>query len=273
MCTLVLALSLSLAPAASTPVPASEPLIAPLRAPSARHLVAADDDPPDKREDVKLMLQQLAKHAKQKGKEDADAVAVIDQLYQVFPECGPKDRKAIVKGLRSTFDQKRKPDDEGVWDNTLWMAAAQAMADMGPESVKPLMDLIGHKKHRDNVPLQRRLILALGKTRDTSAQKTLTDLLDHPDAVLQGAAAEAIGEFEGADLELRKDFFNELLKLIMSVKSKVDADPLDQIARDRYNVIAGPIITSLQRLSGHDERDPDEWQRWWNKNKKEDWGA
>jgi len=22
---------------------------------------------------------------------------------------------------------------------------------------------------------------------------------------------------------------------------------------------------------GHDERDPEEWQRWWNKNKKKDW--
>jgi len=267
MSTLVLALTAVLAPYAS---PSSADPAPPA---AARPVLVQDDDVPDKREDVKLMLAELEKHAKQKGEEDADAVAVIDQLYQVFPECGPKDRKSIVKGLRATFDQKRKPNDDGVWDNTLWMAAAQALGDMGPESVKPISELIGHKKHRDNVPLQRRLILALGKTKDPAAEETLTDLLKDPDAVIQGAAAEAIGEFDGAELDLRKELFEELLKLIMSVKSKVDADPLDTIARDRYNVIAGPIITSLQRLSGHDERDPDEWQRWWNKNKKEDWDA
>jgi hypothetical protein len=27
----------------------------------------------------------------------------------------------------------------------------------------------------------------------------------------------------------------------------------------------------LGKLSGHNERDPQEWQRWWNKNKSKDW--
>ena len=45
----------------------------------------------------------------------------------------------------------------------------------------------------------------------------------------------------------------------------------DSTARDRYDTIASPIITSLTRLSKHDERDPDKWQNWWNKNFNLDW--
>ncbi len=33
------------------------------------------------------------------------------------------------------------------------------------------------------------------------------------------------------------------------------------------------MITALQKLSKHDERDPVEWQHWWNKNKRENWDA
>jgi hypothetical protein len=58
---------------------------------------------------------------------------------------------------------------------------------------------------------------------------------------------------------------------LTSAKNAVDADANDTIARERYDVISAPIVTALQSLSGHNENDPAEWQRWWNKNKKEDW--
>ena len=55
--------------------------------------------------------------------------------------------------------------------------------------------------------------------------------------------------------------------------------PPDESARLREELdsararIAAPIITSLAKLSKHDERDPDKWQNWWNKNKRADWDA
>jgi hypothetical protein len=124
---------------------------------------------------------------------------------------------------------------------------------------------------KSNLPVRAQLILSLGKTRAPGAVKTLLGTLDDKDAVIQAAGAEALGEYEGMEQDVRKDVFEELLKLIMSWKAKVDTDPNDLIARERYQTISGPIITSMQRLTGHDERDPAEWQRWWNKNKKEDW--
>jgi len=237
-------------------------------APPAR---VVQDPPEDKREDIKLLLDELDAHAGARGEEDQEAVAVIDKLVSAFPDCGPKDRASIVKGLDKCFKEKRQEDENGVRQNQLYLAAATALGEMAPESVPVLTSWIGHKSHRKDQPLQRMLILRLGKTVDPRAVKVLVKLLDDPDPPIQAAAAEALGEFEGAELDVRKSMFEELLKLLMIAKSAVDADNSDPIARNRYDTVAAPIVTSLQRLSGHKEHNPQEWQHWWNKNKKENW--
>lgn len=254
---LALLLALSPSPAAAASAPA----------------FLAQDPPADEREDVKTLLSELDRHATARGKEDTEAVAVIDRLVQTFPECGPKDRASIVKGLDKCFKEKRQENDQGVRQNQLYLAAATALGEMAPESVPVLLSWIGHKSHKKDVALQRLLILRLGKTKDDRGQKPLIKLLDDPDPPIQAAAAEAIGEFDGAPLAERKVLFEELLKLLMGVKSEVDANTTDPIARNRYDTVAAPIVTTLKRLSKHDEHEPEAWQRWWNKNKKEDWDA
>ena len=119
--------------------------------------------------------------------------------------------------------------------------------------------------------LQRQLILALGKTKDVKSVKTLTDLITDRSSTVQGAAAEALGNFVHLKSKDRKEIFEEILKTLTSVRNSVDSDPLDTISRQRYDAIAAPMITTLQDLSGHDERKPSEWRRWFNKNKKKDW--
>ncbi len=227
----------------------------------------------DQRDEIKETLAELAKKIKdKKGGGDAEAIEVIDGLLGEFPACGPKDRAAIVKGLESCLKAKRSVELEpGVPDSRLHLAAAVALQNMAPESVKVLIDQVGNKNHQKVPAVIRALILSLGKTRDTSGVKTLLGLLDHKEAQIQASASEALGEFSGAELKLRKDIFEDLLKLMMGRKNEMDADPTDNIARDRWNVLSGPIIASLQSLSGYDERDPQAWQRWWNKNKKTDW--
>ncbi|HVS20134.1 MAG TPA: HEAT repeat domain-containing protein [Planctomycetota bacterium] len=248
---------------------ALSPLSASVVAPTVARLV--QDPPEDKREDIKVLVEELDSHAGARGDKDTEAVAVIDKLVQLFGECGPKDRASIVKGLDKCFKEKRQEDANGVRQNQLYLAAATALGEMAPESVPVLTEWIGHKTHRKDQPLQRLLILRLGKTADPRGIKTLIKLLDDPDPPIQAAAAEAMGEYQGAELEARKEMFEELLRLIMSLKNGVDTDVTDPIARNRYDTVAAPIITSLQRLSGHKEHVPEEWLRWWNKNKKADW--
>jgi hypothetical protein len=206
-----------------------------------------------------------------KGAKDADVIAVIDELNQAYKTCGPKDKASIVSFLGKSFELKRDEVSEGVPNNKIMLAAAVSLGEMGSEAVKTLEAWIDHKALRKDLALQSRLILSLGKTKDAAATKTLIKLLEHKDAPLVSAAAQGLGEFDKVDLKIRKDAFESMLKVLMSALNTKDSNPQDLIAKDRYDVIASPIITSLGKLSGHNERDPQEWQRWWNKNKSKDW--
>lgn len=229
---------------------------------------------PDKRPEIADLLAKLdADVGKSTPAGDTDAVGDIDKLLQEFPRCGPKDRIAVVRGLSKCFEARRKEGEDGVANNKMYIAAARALGEMGPESTKALVSWIGQKNLRKDLLLQRYLILSLGKTRDKEGLKTLVLNLENKDASLISAAAEAMGEFTTSDIATRKEVFESLLKVLMTHKGATDAQINDQTARDRYDIIKAAIITSLGRLSKHAEQDPEEWQRWWNKNKRADWDA
>lgn len=255
-------LLLSLAPSAlrapTPPVPTPTPVV-------------QDDEIVDKRPEIKEKLEKLKGHIGKRGEQDQEAVAVIDGLLQEYPSCGPKDRESICKSLSKCFDQKRQDLGEGIPNNQLYMAAAASLGEMGTEAVPILTKWIGNKKHRKNRTLQQRLILSLGKTKDPDAVEDLLDLLNDKDSVIIAAAAEAMGEFGAAKQKVRKEIFNELLKILVTTKALKDSDINDVASRDRWDVISGPITTTLQILTGEQETNPEKWQRWWNKNKKADW--
>ncbi len=262
MNTLLLTVALGAPPATQPPPPTP--------------LLAVQDDEeeikkrPDKRAEVKELVETLDDHAGARGKEDQEAIAVVDLLLGEFKVSGPKDRASIVKEIASCLKEKRK-EIEGEPDNKLYIACAVALGEMGPESVKPLQSWIGHKQHRRDLILQATLIRSLGKTRDLKASKTLMDLLTHKDAEVQAAAAEALGNYVEVKQDLRKKIFEAILKELTSTYNAANSDVNNTIARERRDQISAPMITTLQALSGHDERDPNKWQRWWNKNKRSNW--
>jgi hypothetical protein len=229
--------------------------------------------PVDKRQEVKELCDAFGDHIKARGKEDQLALSALDKLLKEFEDSGPKDRASIVKVVNKAFDQKRREIEEGIPNNSLNLAAAVALGDMGPESAKVLAKRISHKSVKGDAAVRRRLILSLGRTQEESGLKTLQDLLVHREPVLQGAAAEALGEYVELQLKKRKDVFEDILKALDSVKSAMDSDVTDPIARERYDIVSAPMMTSLGRLAGVRVDSPEEWRRWWNKNKKKDWDA
>ncbi len=240
----------------------------------ARPLESAQDPlPADNRPELKALLAELDLHASKRGKEDQEAIRVIDQLLQEWEKSGPKDRATIIKGLDKCFNEKRQEDENGVRDNKLYLAAATALGQMAPDSVPVFLKWIGDKAHRKDLQLQRLMILKLGKSKTEAARDALIKLLNDEQNQIVAAAAEGLGEFGDIDQKLRKTTFETMLKVLMSAKAAVDASSSDPIAREKYDTIAAPIVTTLQRLTKHEEHDPTEWQRWWNKNKKEDWDA
>ncbi len=227
----------------------------------------------DERPEVAQLILTLGGHVKERGEQDVEAIGVVDELYREFAKSGPKDRAAVVEALADCFEAKRTAELEPeVPDDRLYMACAVALRDMGPESVKPLIALIGDKTHKKNLRLQRQIVLSLGKTKDPAGVKVLLDLLKHPESQMQAAGAEALGEYSEADEKTRKKIVEDVIKVMMDQKTKVDTAPEDTEAAERWNTISGPMIASLQKVAGHDERVPEEWMRWWNKNKKADWG-
>lgn len=247
------------------------PLTGPLEnsgAPSAQD----EEKKPDKREEIKEMLSTFKSHVSKRGDEDAEAISIIDQLLQEFPESGPKDRKAIVKELGACFKLKRKMTKEGLLDNKLFNACAISMGRMGPESVSDLAKWSEHKNFDKNYEVKTNLIKSLGMTASEDAIAPLLDLLPHHEAKVQAAAAEALSHFGELELKKRKKVFKKILDELTRVKNMIDVDQVDPIERKRYDVIASPMLTTLQVLSGQDDiRDPLKFRTWWNKNKKNDW--
>jgi HEAT repeat protein len=256
---------------AVSPGAAPGPAAGSLDASVAAGLVQDPPAPADGRAELKALTEKLAGHIDKRGKEDAQAKESIDKLLIEFRQSGPKDREAIVKALDKCFQVKRPENKDGAPDNGLYLAAAVALGEMGPESVKPLISWIGNRAHKKDLVLQRMLITRLGKTKSEEGRKFLLKLLDEPEPPIVAAAAESLGEFDGVDQKIRKELFEELLKLLMGAKNEYDAANTDPILRERYDTIAAPIVSSLQRLSKQRESDPQRWQHWWNKNKKEDW--
>lgn len=238
---------------------------------SPQSLVFQDEVFPDKRPDVKEWLAELKGHVGKRGAEDREAIALIEKLVEEFQVSGKKDRAAIVKGVAKCIEARRKELQEDVPDNALKLAVAKALGAMGPESVRSLSSWVDHKKVRGNLELQRRLVISLGQTKDEDATKVLLDMLDHHEMSIVGAAAEALGQFSELELKVRKKLFQELLKSLMSVKSKKDVIPPDTIAQQWWNAVSAPLMTAMTALSGNKAKNPEEWQRFWNKNKKKNW--
>ena len=265
--------SLALALVLATPVSTVAPVgvTSPTVFGSVASFQEDDEKKPDKREEIKEALKALKGHVSKRGKEDAQAMAIIDELLQEFPESGPKDRKDIVKGINGCLKVKRKNTKDDLIDNKLHKAAAISLGRMGPESVKELSKWIDHKSFMKDIDTRRSLILALGNTRDEDAVDPLVDLLPNHEPEVQAAAAEALGQFDFLDLKKRKQVFKKVLDVVTQVKNSLDVDQVDPIVRERYDTIAGPMLTTLQLLSGHDARDPGNFRKWWNDNKKKNW--
>lgn len=265
--TAVLVVAAALVCAIGAPAPA---LAAPSPAPS---LASVQDPPkPDERADVKEWIAKMLGHASKRGKEDQEAIAVIDQhLLKEFENFGPKDRASVVKALDKVLSEKRQEDADGVRQNSMFIAAAVALGRMGPESAPVLADWIGHKSHKKDIPLQRKLIESLGRTKVESERATLIKLITDDESQIQAAAIEALAQYSDAEQKHRKETFEAVLKHAMSLWGAKENDRNDPIARERFDAIAGPAITTLRALSGQDIAELNEWQRWWNKNKKEEW--
>ncbi|MCH2107086.1 MAG: HEAT repeat domain-containing protein [Planctomycetes bacterium] len=230
-----------------------------------------DEEIPDKRPEVKELTKKLLAHTKKRGDEDAQAVQIIERLSAEFKRSGPVDKKLIVTEITRAMRVKRPFSRDGARIRVLFLAGAGALGKMAPESVASLIRLVTDKNHKDDYEVRSAILAALGQTKDEKAVKTLTKELDEFNPQVQAAAAEALGQFTNLDHKKRKAIFEDLLKLLMSAQADHQSDPNGMTSSDRWRRVQGPCQRSMTKLSGANAGSPNNWQRWWNKNKRRNW--
>ena len=179
----------------------------------------------------------------------------------------------MAKSLERALSARRKPLAPGRPDDRLHFAAARALGDVGPEGARVLVRQLDEKTFRANLALRERIALSLGKTAVPEGVQPLLSLLDHREARLQAAAATALGYYGKAEGPLRKRIFRALLKVLAAQQAAREADPSDLAAQARWQTCAGPLVASLQLVSGHHADAPEAWQRWWKEHGKREWGG
>ena len=252
-------------------------------------LARADQEPPkeeapiqDERPEVATLLEALAEQVDAKGKQDREAQGTLDTLSTEFAKSGPKDRLAMVKAVARILTVPRKDLAKDIPDEELKTYAGVILGRMGPESADELIGHLGSKKLRECPKAHRAVVLALGQTQVEKAVKPLLKLINDGDWAVAAAGAEALGNFTNVDQKVRKVIFDELLNRVIHLADIIETDQgqnnfggandYEQMVKE-FEILRGPIRSTLEKLTKHSEQGFLQWRSWWNDNKKKDWDA
>lgn len=208
---------------------------------------------------------------------DEEGLPLIDALH-TKRQAGvdPKDAAAIVKAFADVLNKgKLRP----VGRTALYNGAAMALGYCGDDGAKVLKAAYSGKRFPDKpdwVPLRENLLRNLGRTKDESMVKFLcNEARRQPEAALQAAAGEALGNFEESSEAIRKEIVSELLIRygeLAELASQTNANNVEvQNAQDRLNTIAEKWNSTLARLTRQNFTTFREWQAWHNKHRNQPW--
>lgn len=215
--------------------------------------------------------------ADKKFERDKEGQTAIDELLMKLQAgVGPKDHQAIVKGLDGVLSTGKLRSFDNI---SLYVAAAAALGYCGDEGAKSLKKAYANKRFPDKkpwVPLREQFLKALGRTKDEASVKFLCDeARRNPEAALQAAAGEALGNFEGSDEKIRKEITNELLIKygeLHELAGQLGSGNIEAgNARDRLAALSDKWNTTLGKMTGQNIHKFPEWQSWYNKHKNAKW--
>lgn len=215
--------------------------------------------------------------ADRKHSRDAEGLEIIDALLQkLIAGVGPKDAQSITKSLDGVLSQGkvRQPENTG-----LYVGAAKALGYCGEDGAKALKKAYTNKRYPEKtpwVPLREQFLKAIGRTKDEDMVKFLCDEARRsPEAALQAAAGEALGNFEESDEKVRKEIVSDLIIKygeLSELASQMGSSNIEaQNARDRLAALSEKWNATLAKLTKQNFHKFRDWQGWYNKNKNEKW--
>src|SRR5690606_25603764 len=148
---------------------------------------------------------------------------------------------------------KLRPADR----TSLYIGAAAALGYCGEEGAKVLKAAYVKKRFPDKkewVPLREQLLKYLGRTKDESMVKFLCEeARRQPEAALQAAAGEALGNYEDSKEEIRKEIVGQLLIRygeLAQLASEMGSSNIEaQNAQDRLAALQDKWNTTLAKLT------------------------
>jgi hypothetical protein len=227
--------------------------------------------------DVDAVIKDLTGFLKdRKAEKDREALEAIDKLSAAYDKADKGDKRQIVKAFADVFKHKRNADGAQVYVRSC-VALSKAGADGAKELIK-ICDNRTFKNEKEWQSFRAQAVEALGICADESPATVefLKDLLRDRFDVVLAAAGKALGNYEKVKLETRKDIVEEIIKKFNSIyngaNSSIDPNDIQQIRfREMLTAIENDWNQALQRLTKQKFNKADEWQHWWNKNKKDDW--
>jgi hypothetical protein len=210
-----------------------------------------------------------------KGAQDAEGIGLINQMATRYPDLNKKQKKAVVKGLSQVFKAKRTPAE-----TRLLLAAGESLSKFGSEGAKELSKVCDDKRFGKKPWLQfrGRLVDFLGRPAEVGKiQKQLLDYTTRaPDDIIRANAGGTLRHYSKHGQKVRKEIASRLIKELAGIYSlsKANVDPRDtgrKTYEDTYATVSTPWMKTLTALTGQKIKDPNDWQRWFNKNKRKNW--
>ncbi len=267
----VLAFSACLAVSPLLPVVAAAPDLANVLLLQGKKKAPPKDDPA-----ILKTLKELKSIRKdKKGSRDAEGVKLINELTKRYPSLNKKQQKAIAKGLGEVFKAKRTPAE-----TRLLITAGEALSKFEGEGAKVLAKLCDDRRFgkKEWLIFRGKLVSFLGRPAITGAiQKQLIDYCTRaPDDIIRANAGGTLRHYSKHDQKVRKEITKRIVKELAGIygQSLSNSDPRDTQRKsyeDTYATVEGPWMKTLTALTGQKIKDPNEWQRWYNKNKGKNW--
>ncbi|MHC4381124.1 MAG: hypothetical protein ACYSU1_08540, partial [Planctomycetota bacterium] len=178
-------------------------------------------------------------------------------------------QNTLAAEIYSAFTHKRRKAITEA-NVQMWKAAAYSLGQMGSSGAHFLWKAFDLKKLDDEPDLRGLCLEQIGYTHAyEDFAEELIDLLDHHEYLFIAKAADALAQFGEAPGSIRRDAVEKLVKQLSQNWEATISDKSDEEAQRKYRKTGQAMRDALEALTGTSQDNPQEWNTWWNENKKD----
>lgn len=152
----------------------------------------------------------------------------------------------------------------------MWKAAAYSLGQMGSSGAHFLWKAFELKKLNDEPDLRGLCLEQIGYTHAyEDFAEELINLLDHHEYLFIAKASDALAQFGAAPGSIRQAAVEKLVKQLSQNWEATISDKSDEESQRKYRKTGQAMRDALEALTGTSQDNPQEWNTWWNENKKD----